>query len=159
MCGIEEESCYISMTVVVFPFQFISRTPHTCSSSVINLVATKKVRVLYMKTEVRFLLYLGSQWLVGLNRFISCTLNTHIMHGLRLAETGQWLWAVSTKTAVRYSLYLVSHSWRFLSSSLLVYRTHAARIVYDCCDREITKSSLHEVRVLLLSRFVFVRFS
>jgi len=77
------------MTVAVFPSQFISRTPQTCSSSAINLVATKRVRVLYMKTEARFLLYLGSQWLVCSNKFISCTLNTHITHGLRLAETGQ----------------------------------------------------------------------
>ena len=77
------------MIVAVFPFQFISRTPHTCNSSAINLVATKKVKVLYMKTEVRFLLYLGSQWLVCSNKVMSCTLNTHITHGLRLAETGQ----------------------------------------------------------------------
>jgi len=113
------------MIDAVFPFQFISRTPHTCNSSAINIVATKKVMVLYMTTEVRFLLYLGSQWLVCSNKFISCTLNTHIMHGLRLAETGQCLWALSTKTEVRDTPYLISHSWGFLSNTLLaLYREH-----------------------------------
>ena len=76
MSGIQEESYCISTIVVAFPFQFISRTPHTCNSSAINLVVTKKVRILYMKTEVRFLLYLG--WFVRTNSY-----PVHWTHTLR----------------------------------------------------------------------------
>lgn len=90
MSGTQEASCCISMIVAVFPFQFISCTPHTCNSSAINLVATKSKGSSHEDRSALHL-YIGSQWLVCSNKFISCTLNTHITYGLRLAETGQWL--------------------------------------------------------------------
>jgi len=144
MSGTQEAPCRISMIVAVFPFQFISCTPHTCNSSAINLVATKKVRVLYVKTEVRFLLHLGRQWLVGSNKFISCTLNR--IRTLRMVRDslrqGNDYRPCPGKIAVSDSLYLVSHSWGFLSNSLLVHR-HMVHGTHGTQNTWYTEHMLH----------------